>query len=95
MASLTCNREFIPREFVEALVRICVLLSEDVVPRPTLTHAFENLMEGSVIPYGVQANTEAFRELMEEPEVGSSCHCWAGRRQKLTQSEPADAGRVA
>lgn len=62
-------REFIPREFVESLVRVAVLNVEDRQPQLSMSEAFDELIDEYLLPYAVQANTEMFREGLRLPEV--------------------------
>jgi len=73
----------IPREWIESLVRIAVLMGENAQPTPSVSESFETLMMYHVLPYGVQANTEAFRESLEDVEVGNEA---AKRRARLASA---------
>jgi len=65
------HRELIPRQWVEAMVRVGVLLNENKKPRePSLTESLRMVIQDFVIPYATQSNTEAFREELQTLEVG-------------------------
>lgn len=63
------DKEFIARQFVEALIRVSLLLHEDVSPQPRLYKMLENLLEHYVVPGAIQSNTEQYRERLGEQDV--------------------------
>jgi len=63
------DKELIPRQYIEALVRIAVLQYEHRSPQVPLSVALQRLLEHYVLPHGVQSNTEEFREELASDEV--------------------------
>lgn len=65
--TISIHREFIPRQFVEAIIRIAVLLNEKSKARPY--QSLLKLLNKNVIPHAVQSHTDEFRRELQERDV--------------------------
>ena len=63
------HSELIPRQWVETMVRVGVLLNEGRRPEPALRESLRMVVEEFVVPFATQSNTEAFREELQSKEV--------------------------
>lgn len=62
-------RELVPRQFVEALVRIAVLVYEKSIPPMRMSEALQRLLGENVVPFAIQSDTEAWRSLIASESV--------------------------
>lgn len=65
----TFLRELIPRQYVEAIIRIGVLQYERINPPLPLATCLARVLDNYVLPHGVQSNTEEFRAELASEEL--------------------------
>ena len=68
------DKELIPRQYVEALIRVAVLQYEGKSPVLSLSQCLQRLLENYVLPHGTQSNTEEFREELASDAVREVFH---------------------